>query len=81
LNIKTSIEPAQSHKWWIRDIIATVPEYNGYNTDISHFISAYRRIQRLIPTQEEIIVVKVLVSKLSGDVDGVYKEGIITITD
>jgi len=48
LNRETPIEPAQSHKWWIRDIIAPVPEFNGHNIDISHFISACRRVQRLV---------------------------------
>jgi len=78
LNRETSVESAQPHKWWIRDIIATVPEFNEYNIDISHFISTCRRVQRLITIQDEAIVVKMLVSKLSGDADGVYKEGIIT---
>jgi len=30
LNRETPIEPAQSHKWWIRDITAPVPDFNGH---------------------------------------------------
>jgi len=80
LNRETSIEPAQPHKWWIRDIITTVPEFNGHNIDISHFISACRYVQRLITTQDEVIVLKVLLNTLSGDADGGYKDEITTIT-
>jgi len=48
LNCETSIEPALPHKWWIRDIKAIVPKFSGHNINISHFISACRRVQRLI---------------------------------
>jgi len=80
VNRETSIEPAQSYKWWIRDIIATVPVFDGYNIDISHFISACRDVQKLITTQDEDIVLKLLLNKLTGDANGRYKNGITTIT-
>jgi len=72
LKRETPIEPAQSHKWWIRDIVAPVPEFNGHNSDISHFIAACRNVQELITT--------LLLSKLKGDANGRYKYGITTIT-
>jgi len=63
------MESAQSHKWWIRDITASVPEFNGYNIDISHFVAACRSVQGMITAQDEGIVLKLL-SKLKGDADG-----------
>jgi len=75
-----SFESARPYKW-IREIINTIPTFDGHNIDVLHFITTCRRIQRLIATQQEADVMKVLMSKLSGDVYAALGEETRTIAE